>query len=536
MINKITETVILEVRKYYAFCDVLDQTIKNVVTPNDNYYKSVYTCFNGFVHSLESYLLSVYDDIYQNEFTMMPKSNANRILLRNCLEANLILNILQNNPLYADKFYATLKSDVDRIDETYNELDQTRIDLKKYMKRFSWLPRIKGKKCTSLKDLLHFVDFGENDTLEYYYSTLIKNFDTFIHPSFKFAESIKNKKVGEEIQNIAGLFISNGIVFDCCYNILSNLMSVYEDKINASIYKELSDIITNKEFTLNDKHQIKDAYLNNKQHIEEYVHSLPYSLINLGSAIEQVNFKSKNIVYLLYDLSSHYDDMLISYYIFDTMMFYAQARYVIESLSLIHCLLKEDEERSEIYYLHQNIKSYDAKITALNFLNHYYLKGNEDPIDVSNIHIENIERIRSYYKKNFNVAVDDNKILRLNGWALYLKNINNENVPNSPFFVDILGNDLINNKEVTHYLLGFYEESNAFTHITPYAFDPSQTNFDLTKPLLLINELLQRLTNNIITTYDLRKKLDEKQFKLIETGLSYTIFKFKNDTVKKGIK
>ncbi|MDY4788412.1 MAG: hypothetical protein SO253_03740 [Bacilli bacterium] len=535
MINKIKENILKEVKKYFAFADIIEIAFKNCSTKDTYFYKSAYVCFNGFVHSLKSYLLSVYDDIDQEEYTMMPKANANRILLRNCLESNLILNIIQNNPLLAEKYYATLKSDVDRIDETYTEIDQTSIDLKKYMKRFSWLPRVKGKKCSALKDILHFVDFGDNKNYEYYYSTLIKNFDTFVHPSFKFAESIKDKKVGEEISNIAALFISNGIVYDCCYNILSNLASVYENLIDKECYSLLDDILKNK---INDfkEHDIRQTYLKNKEQISEYVHSLPYSIISLASSINNASYKSLSITYLLYDLSSHYDDMLMSYYIFDVMMFYAQARYVIESLSLINCLLNDDDERSEIYYLHQNIKSYDAKITAINFLIQYNMRGKEDPVDVNNVHIENVEKIRSYYRKNFNVIVDDNKILRLNGWALYLKNINNENVPNSPFFVDLLGNNLLNNKEITHYLLGFYEESNAFTHITPYAFDPTQINFDLVKPLLLINELTQRLSYNIIKYYDLKNKLSHDEYMQIELGLTYAISKLKNDLTRQEIK
>ena len=536
MINSLKTTIIKEEERYFAFCELLDKTIKSLKVDDTSYYKSCYVCFNGFTHSLLSYLLSVYDDLDQEEFLIMPKANANRILLRNCLESNLILNVLQNHPIYAEKFYATLQSDIDRIEETYNVLDSNSIDLKKYMKRFSWLPRIKGKKCTSLKDVLHFVDFSENDDIEYfYYNTLIKNFDTFIHPSFKFAEQIRDHKLGEEIKNISCLFINGGIIYDCCANCLSNLMSIYDKNIPQETYKKLNCILTCKEHKATE-HNIKWAYDKMNGLVANYIHALPSSIVNLAGSIETNCYKNTNIVYLLYDLSSHYDDMLVSFYTYDIMMFYAQARYVIESLSLIHTLLRDDEERNNIYYLHQNIKSYDAKISALNFLNKFNLEGKEDPIDVNNVHVENIEKIRSYYKNSFNKDVEQNKITRLNGWALYLKNVNNENVPNSPFFVELMGRELINNKEITHYLLGFYEESNAFTHITPYAFDPTQIDFDLKKPLLLINELLKRLVTNIIKTYDLRKKLPHNDLLMIDSGIYYATHKFNEDILTDELK
>ena len=534
MTNNFRTTITNEANRYFTFCTILDKSLKQVKVEDTYFFNSCYVCFNGFIHSLLSYLFSVYDDLDQEEYLIMPKSNANRILLRNCLEANLILNVLQNHPTYSEKFYATLQSDIDRIKETYNVIDQNSIDLKKYMKRFSWLPRIKGKKCTSLKDVLHFVDFDNYDLDYFYYNTLIKNFDTFIHPSFKFAQQIRASNQ-EEIKNISCLFITGGIIYDCCSNCLSNLMAIYEDKIDKEVYQKLDKILKDKHYDLHEL-SIKDAYFNLNKNVDNYIHSLPSSINNLAQSIDTSNYKNTNIVYLLFDLSSHYDDMLVSYYTYDIMMFYAQARYVIESLSLIYCLYRDDEERSRIYYLHQNIKSHDAKISAMNFLGQFSLKGNEDPIDVNNLHVENIAQIKSYYKTIFNKDVEDNKISRLNGWALYLKDINNDIVPNSPFFVELMGRELINNKEITHYLLGFYEESNAFTHITPYAFDPKQNNFNLKKPLLLINELLKRLVTNLISFYDLRMHLSNEDILLIDSGIYFATKKFSDDVNNKNLK
>ena len=63
----------------------------------------------------------------------------------------------------------------------------------KYLKRFAWLPRIKGKRINNLNDLLSYIEF-EDDNQKLFYQILIRNFDTFIHPSFNFSLNIESKK------------------------------------------------------------------------------------------------------------------------------------------------------------------------------------------------------------------------------------------------------------------------------------------------------------------------------------------------------
>ena len=68
------------------------------------------------------------------------------------------------------------------------------------------------------------------------------------------------------------------------------------------------------------------------------------------------NFKNMTIKKLLDDLYPRYDDMIISYFRNDIQGFYAQCRYLIEAVATLYIILDEDEERSQVYHIHQDIK------------------------------------------------------------------------------------------------------------------------------------------------------------------------------------
>lgn len=526
--NGPAEYILYRVQTYYSLCIYLEQMLERVKNRDDITSRCHYVCYSGFIKSLKSYLFSVYDDLlYLNPNNFMPKSNANRILLRNCLESNLILNILDNSPELAEKYFDTLKSDIDRIKETYgiaspNDDKEDETESKKYMKRFSWLPRYKGRKASAMKDLLNYIPFDDEEQLTFY-NILIRNFDTFVHPSFNFGYTIEAGKNGQtnDLLNISMLFIDEGLVPQCCAITVSNFEDTYKETFSKKEYMLLELLVDHKPNIPLPLVSIGADYEKRAKKTPEFIHMIPFSITSLANNIQNTSYYCKNISYLLYDLGAHYDDMLMSKYSNDTLMFYAQSRYVIESLSIINILLQEDEERSKIYYIHQSIKGYDAKITALDFLNKYRVRGTQDTTQVSNTQNENIEIIRNYYREKFNQEIDNGKILRLNGWALYLKKQQNDGVPNSPFFVDALARDCFveNVDEIAHYLLGFFEESNAFTHITPYAFDVMQDKFDLNYPLLLINQILEKVALNIISSLNLRKAIPLNVMDDIDAGL-----------------
>jgi len=538
--NGPADYILYKVQTYYSLCIYLEQMLERVKNRQDITSRCYYVCYSGFIKSLKSYLFSVYDDLlYLNDSNLMPKANANRILLRNCLESNLILNILDNSPELAEKYFDTLKSDIERIKETYgvantsdDKEDET--ESKKYMKRFSWLPRYKGRKASAMKDLLNYIPFDDEEQMTFY-SILIRNFDTFVHPSFNSGQTLEAGKNGQtnDLLNISMLFVDEGLVPQCCAITISNFEDSYKDTFSKKEYMLLELLVDQKPNIPLPLVSIAADYDRKAKKTPDYIHMIPFAITSLANNIGSNSYYEKNIVYLLYDLGAHYDDMLMSKYSNDTLMFYAQSRYVIESLSIINILLQEDEERSKIYYIHQSIKGYDAKITALDFLNKYKVRGTQDTSQVNSQQAENIEIIRKYYHDKFNQDIDTGKILRLNGWALFLTKQQNENVPNSPFFVNALARDCFvdNVDEIAHYLLGFFEESNAFTHITPYAFDVEQDKFDLNYPLLLINQILEKVTLNIISSFNLRKSIPVKDMDDIDAGLA-TCVSLVSDNIK----
>ena len=73
------------------------------------------------VNHLYLMIMSVYEDLRYENYDFLPKSNAYRLLLRNCIEANLILNVLENKPELATNYYATLAS-INKINELYHQV------------------------------------------------------------------------------------------------------------------------------------------------------------------------------------------------------------------------------------------------------------------------------------------------------------------------------------------------------------------------------------------------------------------------------
>ena len=102
----------------YNFLSEADNLLIKYYQENSSYDKSVFVCFKGFIDNSKNYIYSVYEDISDNENSstlIYAKSNANRALIRNCLEATVLLYIFTSHPEYCDKYMETYESDVKRI-------------------------------------------------------------------------------------------------------------------------------------------------------------------------------------------------------------------------------------------------------------------------------------------------------------------------------------------------------------------------------------------------------------------------------------
>ena len=132
-------------------------------------------------------------------------------------------------------------------------------------------------------------------------------------------------------------------------------------------------------------------------------------------------------------------------------------------------------------------------------------------------HIQDIEFIHDYYLNKFNHDVDDKSISRLNGWALHLKGLDNEEVCNLPLLLTHSIEDLVkdvqemfkslNLMNIADFVQGYYEESCAYSHVTPYAFFNSLkiygSNALIKEQFVVINLLIVQLYSKIIQVLDL---------------------------------
>ncbi len=471
--------------RYYDFANEALKYVESISLTEDHRQQVYHTCFRGFLICLKDYLLLIFDDISKTTGPLFPKSNVNKVLIRNALESIIILNIIDKHPELIERYYDTYLSDITRIKNMYNN----EVAEGKYLRRFSWLPRIKGRKANSLSDLLNYVEF-EDDEQKEYYQILIRNLDNFIHPSFHIGKSIENQSI-TNVDSIAALFMHDGIMDELCTNLIEEMHLFYGEAFPA---KKLLRY-------LDEDNYYTDAISTDSNKIRKntpiYASNIGYSMVKLFSYLfrqSDVNYRAMNLRYLFADLAPRYDDMIKAFYSKNSLLFEIQVRTIIESLAMIHIIMKEDERRNYIFYIHQQIKGYEATKSALALIAKAGMPIAENNYEEE--YLANIEIVRNYYANIFKKEVSNRDILRLNGWALYLNKYNNDVVPNALFIVDNLLNDFFPDSKRNYYN-AFFEESNAYTHITMYAFLKNSRPID--KSILIeLNMMLSQMVAGIM--------------------------------------
>lgn len=495
--------------KYYYDLGAAGKKIINTISYEEGNVKSqvYYAVLNGFFSSLENYLLLVYDDLKADVALLFAKSNTNKVLLRIAIEATLLLDIFENNPDLIDAYYATYVSDKKRMNalfkgEEYNE---------KYLRRFEWLPKIKKKRPSSLVDLLDYVKWEDEEQKEYY-KIIIRNLDTFIHPSFYVGRSVETRAI-TNIDTIAPIFAKEGIISELYENLI-DLSANYSQELASELAKLL-----NSDTPSND---IDIAYQKSHEGLPASIGPICFFLSNIGHMMHSPNeptYLQRNIAYLTTDLTPRYEDLLQSYFMGNKFLFEIQLRTILESLSMMHILLKEDEYRNYVFFIHQQIKSFEANKSALELLEKH-------GITVQNLNLDddrqrNIDIIKDYYKRFFNADPSQKDILRLNGWALYLRGVNNDTVPNAVDIINNMLNDFFK-EEPSSLLSNIFEESNTYMHVTLYAFldDKAKINHQF---VTYINHSLLNILNGILNIPNLLTISNkEKEDLLRNTLLTFT--------------
>ena len=130
---------------------------------------------------------------------------------------------------------------------------------------------------------------------------------------------------------------------------------------------------------------------------------------------------------------------------------------------------------------------------------------------------EHILEIGKYYQEKFNQEIERSKILRLNGWSLYLNKHQNDFVPNAPDFIKYLIQDHMNNEQIENFVLGLFEESNAFLHITPYAIYTSAKE-KAPATIKIINHILSNIIYGITQMFRFEDYLEPRMLEIINKG------------------
>ena len=506
----------LVVAKYYDFCKLgLHFTRTN--KPDESKESQVhYAIINGFFAALNNYLLLVYDDLKVNASVLFAKSNTNKVFLRVIIEATLLLDIFKHHPDYIEPYYNTYLSDKKRLSSIFDKDDEH----KKYLRRFSWLPKHNKKKPSTLIDLLNYVDF-ENAEHREFYTVIIRSLDAFTHPSFYMGQSIETHLIAD-INTISPIFIKNGILSEITDNFTDFISEIYPD-FAAELKNILNSPIVSPKISID-----YQAIIGN---LPKEINSISMIMNAISGSIKSApnpTYSQRNIAYLLLDLAPRYEDLLRAYFSRNKFLFAIQLRTIIESLSMLHILLKEDEKRNYIFYIHQQIKSFEANNSTVELLKKYGIGlPNSNFEDTNN---SNVETIAEYYKKEHGVDVSTSQILRLNGWALYLRGQDNDVVPNTIDLVNNMLNDLFKIDAIKE-IQAVFEESNAYTHLTLYAF-LDETMHISPNLILYLNHSLLTVLLGIIARPNLTL-LSEKEKERISMDLSKRIIDLNARTFNK---
>lgn len=492
----------------FVFLNEIEKLMNKYYVEDSLFDKSIFVCFKGFIDNSRNYLYSVYEDISGGGSLVYAKSNANRALIRNCLESTILLYIFFQHPEYCDKYYETYESDLRRINNLYANIK----DEEKYLKRFAWLPRVKGKRINNLNDLLAYIDF-DDENQKLFYQILIRNFDTFIHPSFNFSLNIENKNILDNTL-IHTLYAKDGIIHQLHECFVTFFLEYFAKSLSEEEIERIKNIFNTPSYTNN----LEIEFFKRLKQYPQEIYTMSYVIALLPNFIlpyQDNIYKRKNIGYLLQDMCTHYDDLLKSFFNQNHTLFFMEARHVFESLSILNILLQENEQRNYIFHIHQDIKGYESKKTT------YTMLGSQEFLDkkeeLEKEYENHISEVIKYYKDEFNQDIERNKILRLNGWSLYLKNQQNDSVPNAPDFIRILIKDHFNNEKIENFVLGLFEETNAFLHITPYAVFTS-TKDKAPHTIKIINSILATILFGIIKIFKLEEILDERSLMTIKNG------------------
>lgn len=539
MINK--ESYLNKISKFHQFSQIFQYVINKVETTETNLPYLV--CFESFSKNLEDFTTSLLLEI-DNSFhdTFYLKVCSNQLLLRNCIESNIILNIISNNPDLAKKFYDTIKSDDLYINKFYMHARNADYEEEEFtfQKRYGWLPKLNKKRAFNIVDLLAYASFDNEENI-IYYETLIRNLDYYSHPAFYlYLQSIDQNK-NNNVELLDSFFSENGIILTEIYNIYESFKEIFKDVLSNHIFIILSNLI--------DSCQLEEISTKNPEQITEYlkvinlllpiksaeflplenifsiykgIQPIIVGIASIGFMIKRKNassYKSQNLLYLINDLLPRLEDYLLSYYLKNSNMFFIQTRYILESVSTINILVEENESRSLVYQIHQNIKSYES-----HFSNNKFSKTTELSInklfsdeDLQNRKLHDIEHIKLYYKENYNLEYDDKIILRLNGWALNLSRLNNTEILNTPKLIThsinpiaqkirFISGDIISTDD---FALGLYEESSAHAHVSSYSYLNRKNSFNYDEKMLVTMIIIEKTFEKILNVYQYRETQHE---------------------------
>ena len=120
------------VRKYFCFAQAIKYYSNLLMQVEESKkYTALFICLDNYAERLMAYTTFTYADLQVRNSIILPKSDANRIYLRGCLESCFIINILLNDYSLSNKFMSNIKADIKKINFAYQDSSKNRKEIYK---------------------------------------------------------------------------------------------------------------------------------------------------------------------------------------------------------------------------------------------------------------------------------------------------------------------------------------------------------------------------------------------------------------------
>lgn len=464
----------------------LNQYLEHIYIIGDKNRFAHYSIIKQFSDSLDSITILLNRNYnFDNKLRTGKINNISGIfiLLRKCLEANMMLNIILNS---RSDIYEAYLSQIE-IDESHlsKMFSTTNYDFTNYTniskEKYYWTNSLKSDSVKTINDLIDLANIMPDAKANI--KTWVNECNYMSHPTLYSSYSIISQFNGEFIKDLQYIFEILIDMMGTFYEMIEviELQPEFNSNYNLDlIYSCIPD------FSLfrNNFNSVKRIFNknipidNNKNDIvsSNIKDQLIFLNLELTSFFTKGSFEERKksaLAKLLDVFTQDLYDLLKGYFSKKDLLFYPKIRQVLEDISYIDKILKMEEDQIELFQCYTDIQRYSNMANAANILNGFNdqipdyknIKMNNMDLTAEEYYYENIDFFKKYILKNFNKKFKTTRIKIPNSWMYDGKKIPSnwqiiKEMIQSNIFIESIDIDFYN---------GMYSLSSLFCHVNHFS-------------------------------------------------------------------